>query len=534
MVGGVGRELMTSQLARRWAWAVMAGLVIGAAAPRPVVAQAVSFSKQVAPLLAAKCGGCHISGRRGGFQFTSYDALMKSGMVQKGQGHSSRIVEVIETGDMPRGGGKVSKDDLAMLASWIDAGAAFDGTNPTAAFAGVPAANAGMRPAPKEKKAEPLRDGEVSFAFDVAPILLDNCVRCHGADDGQENLRLATLQGMLRGGDSGPAIVEGKAGDSLLVKKLLGKGIDGQRMPRGKPPLADKDIATISKWIDQGAKLDLLSWTSHLDDVAAAGRARSLSDAELKPVRAKAGEVLWRMAIPDDEALVASRDRVHVIGNLPASRMEQTADLAAKAEAAVQKELAGADGRLRKGGLVLYVFRKSYDYSALWQQTLGGERPKGITGHGGMMGDVVYGAALLPTASSDDSDVELLLAEQLAAGAVAGRGLPGWFVKGAARAVAMRAVPKARLVKDWKRETPEAVRTIGSTADFFSVHADPAPLTLAAAGFVAAIATPSAKLRQFLVLVDGGQDFDTAFANVFRNKPQPLFDAWAQKEAKKK
>ena len=178
-------------------------LVAGSTASRPAAAQAVSFTKQVAPLLATKCGGCHISGRRGGFQFTSFDALMKSGMVQKGQGTSSRIVEVIESGDMPRGGGKVSKDDLAMLTSWIDAGAAFDGTNPTAAFEGVPAANAGMRPAPTEKKVEPLKNGDVSFAFDVAPILLDNCVRCHAANDGQGNLRLATLQGILRGGDSG-------------------------------------------------------------------------------------------------------------------------------------------------------------------------------------------------------------------------------------------------------------------------------------------------------------------------------------------
>jgi hypothetical protein len=127
-----------------------------------------------------------------------------------------------------------------------------------------------------------------------------------------------------------------------------------------------------------------------------------------------------------------------------------------------------------------------------------------------------------------------MMAEQLAAGSLAGRGLPGWFVKGAARAIAMKAVPKAKLVKDWKRETPEALRAIGSTADFFSVHADPAALPLAASGFVGALATPTSKLRQLLALVDGGQDFDTAFANVYRTKPQPLFEAWAIKEAKKK
>lgn len=119
---------MTALVSRQRAWiAVSLAVAACSAATCPVLAQGVSFSKQVAPLLTAKCGGCHISGRRGGFQFTSYEALMKTGMVQKGQAGSSRIVEVIETGDMPRGGGKVSKDELNTLTSWIDAGAPFDG-----------------------------------------------------------------------------------------------------------------------------------------------------------------------------------------------------------------------------------------------------------------------------------------------------------------------------------------------------------------------------------------------------------------------
>lgn len=392
------------RMARHRLWITAVAVAAGWPVARSATAQAVGFSTHVAPLLVKHCGNCHISGRRGDFQFSSYDTLMKSGMVQKGKGSASRLVDVIATGDMPRGGGKVSKEELAMLSSWID----------------------------------------------------------------------------------------------------------------------------------QGAMLDLLTETSPLDDVTAAGRARSLPDAELGKVRMEAGMVLWRMAIPDEEPIVDSRGRVHVIGNLPAARMKETADLAVTAETAVRKELAGDADLLRKGGIVLYVFRKSYDYSALWQQEPGGERPKGITGHGGTTGDLVYGAVVLPAAPPDEASVELLLAEQLAAGALAGRGLPDWFVKGAARTVAMRAVPKARLVKDWKRESPAAVRAIGSAAGFFSVNADPAVVTLASTGFVGAIATPSAKLRQLLGLVDGGKEFDAAFTSVFRGTPQALFDAWIRKEAKKK
>lgn len=59
----------------------------------------------------------------------SYEMLMRSGMVQPGVGNASRLVEVILSGDMPRGGGKVSPADLGMLMRWIDAGAVFDGGN---------------------------------------------------------------------------------------------------------------------------------------------------------------------------------------------------------------------------------------------------------------------------------------------------------------------------------------------------------------------------------------------------------------------
>ena len=103
-----------------------------AGAPAVGKAAAVSFSRQVAPILAKSCGGCHIAGRKGDFQMASYEGLMRTGMVQRGQGQASRLVEVILTGDMPRGGGKVTSQDVATLIAWIDAGAPCDAPNPAA------------------------------------------------------------------------------------------------------------------------------------------------------------------------------------------------------------------------------------------------------------------------------------------------------------------------------------------------------------------------------------------------------------------
>jgi len=49
-----------------------------------------------------------------------------------GKSNGSRLVEVIESGDMPRAGAKVTKPELAAISKWIDEGAKFDGSDPKA------------------------------------------------------------------------------------------------------------------------------------------------------------------------------------------------------------------------------------------------------------------------------------------------------------------------------------------------------------------------------------------------------------------
>jgi len=524
-----------TSLPRRPVVAALLTLAVGLPAAR---AQApVSFAKQVAPLLAAKCGNCHVAGAKGGFQMASYDALMKSGMVQKGQGNSSRLVEVIVTGDMPRGGGRVAPAELATIVRWIDAGAACD-ADPAARLdvvargGGLPAAPAkpGQKPVEPPAGPQPLRPGDVAFSTDVAPVLLENCAKCHGETEDEGGLRLHTLKSML----AAKVVEPGKGSASLLVKKIKGADIDGQRMPLGKPPLGDDVIARIQKWIDQGARIDLLGAAATLEAVVAAGRTARLSDADLAVARREAAGIAWKQAIPDEDAAVEVRDRISVVGNLPRPRLVELADMAAEVEERVRGELVGADGRLLKGGIVIFAFRNSYDYSAFWQQVVGGERPKGLSGHAGSKGEAVYGAVLVPPADPDGENTKLLLAEQICAAAFAGRGSPAWFARGAGRSVAARLHPKAALAQEWKREVPAAVRATGSCADFLGGRADPGPAAVAAGGFVGTLASTSAKLKPLVVALDGGTAFDDAFAKAFRAAPPQLYDAWAGKEARRK
>jgi len=518
--------------------AVALGLTLAAAGPARAQPAAVSFSRQVAPLLVRHCGGCHVAGRKGGFQMASYAALMQSGMVQPRVADASRLVEVIATGDMPRGGGRVSPQELGLLSTWIASGAECDLADPTTPLEAVargmaPPARPAARPAPAAMAAgtpaapaRQARPGEVSFAAEVAPVLFEHCGGCHGGTNPGNRLRIDSLTTLVRGGRSGPPVVAGKSGESLIIQKLRGVGIDGARMPLGRTPLRDDVIATIARWIDQGAEIDLLSPDTSLEQVAAAGRVVSLSDAELTKVRGDAARVLWRRAIPDDEAWVGRRGRVTVIGNLPEARMEELADKAGTLGDRIREELVSGDAPLLKGGVVLYLFRNGYDYSAFWQQAHGGERPRGVVGHAGMFEDVAYGAVFVPSSSTDPAAAEVLMAEQIAGAALAGRGTPPWFVRGGGRAVAGKVLPKAAAVKDWRTDAADGARAVGSPADFLKGLGEPVASASAAGGFVMSLAGTGTRMRQCVAALDGGAGFDAAFAETFRGAPETLYQAW--------
>lgn len=90
----------------------------------------------------------------------------------------------------------------------------------------------------------------LTFEKDIRPILKTHCFQCHGEDNvmkGKLDTRLARF--LIQGGKEGHDVVPGKSAESLLVQ-MISKG----EMPKGKARLADAQIATITQWIDQGAK----------------------------------------------------------------------------------------------------------------------------------------------------------------------------------------------------------------------------------------------------------------------------------------
>ena len=128
----------------------------------------------------------------------------------------------------------------------------------------------------------------VTFEKDVLPLLKASCVRCHGEQRAKENLRLDSLEAVLKGGKDGKMVVAGDSKQSLLfaaAAQIDDKiAMPPKRRPRGGPPagspanggqppaqpggqdggpgrggpppkpLTAEQVGLIRAWIDQGAK----------------------------------------------------------------------------------------------------------------------------------------------------------------------------------------------------------------------------------------------------------------------------------------
>jgi len=91
------------------------------------------------------------------------------------------------------------------------------------------------------------------FEKKVRPILVDNCYSCHSADTKPSGgLRVDDKNGLLQGGNTGPAIVPGQPDKSLLLKRVTLADAK-RRMPIEGQHLSDEQVAILTKWIKDGA-----------------------------------------------------------------------------------------------------------------------------------------------------------------------------------------------------------------------------------------------------------------------------------------
>jgi WD40 repeat protein len=113
--------------------------------------------------------------------------------------------------------------------------------------------------------AELSRDTRVDFEKEILPALKNNCLACHNTTKAKGGLNLETPQLMLKGGDTGPAVVPGKSAESLVFKAAANLDPELTMPPKDNKAnasnLAAEQLALLKLWIDQGAKGDVRTAT---------------------------------------------------------------------------------------------------------------------------------------------------------------------------------------------------------------------------------------------------------------------------------
>jgi hypothetical protein len=99
-------------------------------------AHPVDFSKEIKPILEARCVNCHGHGRaKGDFRIDTRETILKGGSsgeaVIVGKSAESYLIELVMGFDpdnvMPRKGTKLSREQISLLRAWIDQGMKWDG-----------------------------------------------------------------------------------------------------------------------------------------------------------------------------------------------------------------------------------------------------------------------------------------------------------------------------------------------------------------------------------------------------------------------
>ncbi|HEX4142889.1 MAG TPA: PSD1 and planctomycete cytochrome C domain-containing protein [Pirellulales bacterium] len=99
----------------------------------------------------------------------------------------------------------------------------------------------------------PAADDAQFFSRQVLPILKSRCYECHSHDAGkiQGGLTVDSRDGLVQGGDSGPAVVSKHLDQSLLITAVRYDDASLQMPPDDKLP--DNEIAVLESWVRRGA-----------------------------------------------------------------------------------------------------------------------------------------------------------------------------------------------------------------------------------------------------------------------------------------
>ncbi|HLH52838.1 MAG TPA: PSD1 and planctomycete cytochrome C domain-containing protein [Verrucomicrobiae bacterium] len=90
----------------------------------------------------------------------------------------------------------------------------------------------------------------VVFSKDIKPIFDASCVKCHARGRAKGGFQLDSRDTVLKGGESGPAVMPGHSEESLLIELVSSTDPDNAMPKKGKR-LTPEQVGLLRAWIDQ-------------------------------------------------------------------------------------------------------------------------------------------------------------------------------------------------------------------------------------------------------------------------------------------
>jgi len=209
---------------------------------------------------------------------------------------------------------------------------------------------------------------KIDFKNEIKPIFESSCTRCHGRGRAKGGLQLDTRETLLKGGDSGPAIVPGKSQESYLIALVAGVDPDSV-MPKKGTKLTAAQVGVLRAWVDQGAawdaditfgKIPAKNLTPHAPEIPV-GKASNPIDRFMSPYY-KAHDV--KPGKPVNDRVYARRVYLDTIGLLPSPKELEAfvADKHADKRAQLVKRLLGDDEQYAQNWLTFWNDLLRNDY----------------------------------------------------------------------------------------------------------------------------------------------------------------------------
>jgi cytochrome c553 len=115
------------------------------------------------------------------------------------------------------------------------------------------------------------------FERRISPLLSARCASCHNPSKRSGGLDVTARDSLLKGGDSGPAIVPGKLDESALLDMVSG---DEPEMPKNSKRLSEPQLADLRSWIEAGA-----DWPANATVTADLWSLRPVERSDAPPVK---------------------------------------------------------------------------------------------------------------------------------------------------------------------------------------------------------------------------------------------------------